>query len=71
MSATSYCTDSFASSSLLAPALNGIDMLKLGIPEGQEMAWALEAFSRAIEGSKEVACYLTACSGESLDCCPG
>jgi hypothetical protein len=32
-------------------------MLKLGIPEEQEIDFALEAFSRAVESSKETARY--------------
>jgi hypothetical protein len=42
-------------------ALNSIDMLQLGIPEGQEMARALEAFDQAMETSKDIARYLNAC----------
>jgi hypothetical protein len=40
--------------------LNGIDMLQLDIPEGQEMARALEAFRQAAETSKQIARYLNA-----------
>jgi hypothetical protein len=49
------------------PALNSIDMLQLGIPEEQEIAFALEAFSRAVETSKEIARYLNACLIASSD----
>jgi hypothetical protein len=50
------------------PVLNGIDMLSLGIPEGQEMARALEAFSLAVESSKEIARYLKECSEPPAVC---
>jgi hypothetical protein len=49
------------------PALNSIDLLRLGIPEEHEMALVLESFNQAFESSKEIARYL----GESLDCCSG
>jgi hypothetical protein len=49
------------------PVLNGIDMLGLGNPEGQEIALALEAFSLAVESSKEITRYLNACLIASSD----
>jgi type II secretory pathway component PulF len=49
-----------------SPLLNSIDMLSLGTPE-EEIAFALDAFSRAVESSKEIAAYLAAYSGESTE----
>ncbi len=50
------------------PALNSIDMLRLGISEEQEIGFALEAFSLAVESSREIARYLKECSEPPAVC---
>ncbi|HYM75840.1 MAG TPA: hypothetical protein VE377_07665 [Candidatus Dormibacteraeota bacterium] len=41
-------------------SLDSIDMLKLGIPEEQEVARLLETFTLAVETSKEIERYVAA-----------
>ena len=39
-------------------SLDSVDMLKLGIPEEQEVARLLETFNEAVETSKEIGRYV-------------